>query len=401
MVERTASAPAPAGHPDRTAPLGRILLIFVLLIVYGSLYPFRFHPLPGGVLSVMFSAWPDEFTRYVLRDTAVNLLLYLPIGVFGALWIGKDRLGARAAALTLLLGASLSASMEVLQAYDDSRSSSAMDLLLNIASTAIGILVVRVCGGAIRRLASRPALVAALRPSGALMLLSVWFASQTFPFFPVLSRTTVFAKMEGLWDAPFYPGPEAVAVVVDWLVVARLLESLVGTAYARRILPVALLLVPARLLILGRTVAWPEVVGPACAWILWSFWLWRSPRRTPWLAWSAPAMLVVRGLAPYSWNASPARFSLVPFAASLSYSFGVSVIAFLDKGYLYGSAVWLFRQAGAGYLRPAAALALLLGALEWAQLYLPGRTAEITDPLYLILLAVTLKWLDSARAPEA
>jgi VanZ family protein len=56
----------------------------------------------------------------------------------------------------------------------------------------------------------------------------------------------------------------------------------------------------------------------------------------------------------------------------------------------------LCADAGCSYAVATALVAGVLGVIEFLQIHLPGRTAEITDPLYAVILGVVLKLLDSA-----
>ena len=56
------------------------------------------------------------------------------------------------------------------------------------------------------------------------------------------------------------------------------------------------------------------------------------------------------------------------------------------------------RAAGWRLARVAIALTVLLGGIEVIQIHLPGRVAEITDPLLALLLAVTLGLLDRSES---
>jgi len=56
------------------------------------------------------------------------------------------------------------------------------------------------------------------------------------------------------------------------------------------------------------------------------------------------------------------------------------------------------RPAGGWLARAAIAVAVLLGAIEVIQIHLPGRVAEITDPLLALLLAITLGLLDRSES---
>ena len=49
--------------------------------------------------------------------------------------------------------------------------------------------------------------------------------------------------------------------------------------------------------------------------------------------------------------------------------------------------VWLLRDSGLRMRYAAAAAAIILAAIEVTQMYLPGRTPEVTDPLLALILA--------------
>jgi VanZ family protein len=63
-------------------------------------------------------------------------------------------------------------------------------------------------------------------------------------------------------------------------------------------------------------------------------------------------------------------------------------MSFFEKSFLYGSLLFFFIEAG-GRLRTAAILVCgVLFVTSWAETYLPGRSAEITDAFMALLLAV-------------
>jgi hypothetical protein len=73
--------------------LHRLLVFVVLLIVHGSLYPWHFQAPPRPADPNLFSlqSWTAlAMNRYVVRDTAVNLVLYLPLGLFGFLALSRQ-----------------------------------------------------------------------------------------------------------------------------------------------------------------------------------------------------------------------------------------------------------------------------------------------------------------------
>ena len=58
----------------------------------------------------------------------------------------------------------------------------------------------------------------------------------------------------------------------------------------------------------------------------------------------------------------------------------------------YASVLWLWRVSGLSLVWTTAVAAAALFGLEWLQVYLPGRTPEITDAVLAVLMGVLL-WL--------
>jgi VanZ family protein len=110
---------------------------------YPLLKPAVFHPLQKVILE-----WPtkEQLKRWSLyQDVAVNILGFIPLGFFFALWLLRfTRLpSSGAGAATLLLGALLSLGIEWTQVYLPTRDSSAGDLIFNILGTLVGIMLLR------------------------------------------------------------------------------------------------------------------------------------------------------------------------------------------------------------------------------------------------------------------
>jgi hypothetical protein len=97
--------------------LYRIFLIVIVLIVYGSLYPWDFHStqLTASPLWVPIHSWPTGIDRFLLRDIAVNLLIFVLVGVFGFLAIRQNFRTSVAATVTQLF-ALISENCEQVQA---------------------------------------------------------------------------------------------------------------------------------------------------------------------------------------------------------------------------------------------------------------------------------------------
>ncbi|HTN95002.1 MAG TPA: VanZ family protein [Gallionella sp.] len=112
---------------------------YTLFIVYGSLSPFSGWRDQGLDFTDVLRA-PFQLT-YTAFDAVINFLSYLPFGLLIGMALRK-RFGALVSVcLGLSAGVALSASMEYLQMFLPTRTSSNMDLLSNSAGSLIGALL--------------------------------------------------------------------------------------------------------------------------------------------------------------------------------------------------------------------------------------------------------------------
>jgi len=361
-----------------------LLLLVVALIVYGSLYPWQFdfgrHVDP---LALLLHSWPRTFTRYVARDIAVNVLLYVPLGATALLaFRRKWRWAAMPAAVAL--GFVLSGSMELLQAFDDRRTTSLLDLATNTLGAAAGALLGLVFAPAAESLRRK-----AWRFAGAGALLAVlWMSFQLYPFFPVFSTYRI-----RLYQAAISP-VEIWAGAAGWFAFALAFQACIGRLRTGWF-ALAMLAVPLRFFIVSRTVHWNDLLAVPLALALW--WAIAPPRRLRAGLWIVISALLLRELAPFHWSAEPAPFSWIPFTPTLESEWGTAAVIVLRKAFEYGAVVWLLHAARWPYARSAACVAAALFVLELMQRHLPGRTPETTDAVLALLMGLAL-WL--ADRPE-
>jgi VanZ family protein len=378
--------------------LRRALLLVILLIVYGCLYPFRFHPLPPDILSVFLQSWPAGLGRSTLRDAAVNVLLYVPLGLFAVLALDRIERAWLRLLMPLLLGMSLSMSIELLQLMDLTRTPSVFDVLCNTTGTAIGVATGRAYANRISGFVERTRHGLAGAPSASL-LYCLWVLYQVFPLIPSLSRYGILTQLNVFFAQLSFSIPETLRSGMECLAMGALLERITGHRHIRRWMFGFLLLLPARLLLFHRRLSLPELTGAAIAYVFWTSGLNRWPKAAWMLSRLMLLSLLLEGLAPYRFSSIPQAFSWFPLAALLETGPDAGVLVLLRKSFWYGSAIWMLRESGYSFLRPGITVAVILGGVEWIQRYLPGRTPEITDPLLAILLALFM-WLLEQRGSE-
>jgi VanZ family protein len=350
-----------------------VLLLVTAFIVYGSLYPWQFHAatIPGNPLLILLSSWPLEINRYFVKDAIINVVLYIPFGAASYLWL-SHRAPSLRVLVTLVLGILLSSSMEMIQLFEPLRFCSMVDVTTNFTGTAVGIV-----------LAARFRSMIAFRPGTGvpLLLLACSMGAILFPFMPDLSVRHLNYKLLSFISPPF----SAVTffnVLVMWLAAARLMEA----AIDRYVVPLLLLILPARLVVMSITLSWLDAVPAILAVMIWFAWPLRSKRRDALLAALSIAAIVLAGLAPFHFSGTSQGFSWIPFRALFTTDWQNGVVIFFRKSFIYGSTIWLLVAAGASLRRSTLAIAVLLGGLEAVQLWLPNHVSESTDPLHALLM---------------
>lgn len=375
----------------------RIWLIVIAVIVYGSLYPWDFHSkqLPASAPRILVHSWPKVIDRDVVQDVAVNVAIYLPVGLFGFLALRQNMRARSAIAVMVMIGLVICSSMEMIQLFIPERECSAADVVSNVAGTAIGAGLGFLYQRWLEKWGNRES-GRFLRLSSSIVLVYTWLAYQVFPFLPVPSRTRLTEKLDAVFAVHSVSRVEMVTTFVEWLVLAQLLASLIGSARVRRFLPFLLVVLPARIMIVGRTVTWSELTGAISACVC-AYFLLQYPWRASLLAGLMVLVMLLRGLAPYHWSSAANPFAWMPFSLSLALDREVAMLVFLRKCFWYGSGLWLLRTAGWRLWLAAVVIAALLLAIEIIHIHLPGRMAETTDPLLALILAAIWGSLDEQR----
>jgi VanZ family protein len=363
-----------------------LLAIVVVLIAYGSLYPFRFVAVPhyGGFLAI-----PPG--RPGVADVALNVFLYAPVGflVFHSLRIRRSGLRV---ALAAFAGTLMSATIEILQGFDVTRDASLSDILSNGTGTLLGALF----ASAVPRFISSRGLSrlrgVALQPA---FLASLWALFQLYPLLPEISHARLARSAAAFTH---WSSLDALLFGADWVTALVLLREALP-ASRRGLAPLLVLLMPVKLILFQRHLTSSELAGALAALVIFAFFArWRS-FASPVLPMLLMALLVARELLPFHFG-PPARFIWMPFGASLSSQDSNALLVLFRKAFIYGSAIWFVQKARGGVWSVTVSISFLLLVLEWIQRWIPGRTPEITDALMALLIGALLA-LSSGEGREA
>jgi VanZ family protein len=243
---------------------------YTLFIVYASLSPFS--GWRGQGLSFIEVLRAPLLLTYTAFDAILNLLSYLPLGLLLGL-ILRARFGALISViLGMWAGIFLSASMEYLQMYLPTRTSSNLDLLTNSAGTLLGALLgvsMASWTGIFSRLSHWRShfFHHGKEMDFGLALLALWMFGQINPSLPMLGNVFI----SGVARKPFvtlpnipFNGWETSAVSLNLLMLGTLMLTLLRAP--RNIVTV--------LLVILSTVALVKFIAAALLLKSWALLLW-------------------------------------------------------------------------------------------------------------------------------
>jgi len=267
-------------HQHKTAawPLS---LMYVVLLVYASLYPFAEWRDQGiAPWAFLQAPLPRYWTGF---DVAINLLGYAPLGGLLALSVVRTRSSRHAVLLPFLFAVVLSLVMESLQTYLPARFPSREDWLLNSGGAWLGAVSTLVLErlGAIDRWSQIRARWFVEQSRGGIVLLATWPLALLFPAAVPFGLGQVMergleALAEQLQGSPFLewlpldevglrpliPSAEMLCVLLGVLIPCLLGFCIIHSAARRAVLVLMVLAAGVTATGLSAALSW----GPAHAW---------------------------------------------------------------------------------------------------------------------------------------
>jgi VanZ family protein len=359
-----------------------LLAIIAFLIVYGSLYPFRFAAVDGQESLELLRRLPFGITTR--SDIAANVLLYLPLGASLA-WLLATRLGGLlAVVVAALIGALLSFAIECAQLYETRRVASLADVASNTIGSTAGAFIALAIASTNRRLRAS-ALASILRHPVAAALLLSWIGYRLAPFALAFDPTQWAGAFAPLAGGGWLTAGAILPHTLAWLVLVMACERLAaGRARATAAIAMGVVLT-GRVLFVSLTLEPAEIAGMMLALALAGLLL-RLPaeRAASLLAAALIVLIAIQGLSPFDFQLAQDRFALVPFGESLTRYRATNLSDMFLRCFQYGALVWLLARSGLALLPATALGAGVIFSIELLQTWLPGHTADVTDPLLAV-----------------
>jgi VanZ family protein len=371
-----------------------LILVFIILIIYGSLFPFDQWTEPKVALFRFLISWPRSVEK---ADLVQNVLAYAPLGLFLTSYLMRFMRFWPAIVLATIAGTTLSLVMECIQQFLPSRTSSLVDLILNLSGT--------FAGGLLAAFLSRDALSGARFPairkhwfrSGVLsniglVTLVLWTLSQTSPLVPTFDMGQLHFGLSRLLYSLQAPENLIISQTVTYALYITALGVLTLTVgrTGKPLLKFFALFVACvlalKVIIEGRQLSLEAVTGAGAAIIL----------LLPLRLLKHKAALGMFGIVSIALGftiselaAAPEQgtyaFNWIPLAGQMASLYGFQNI--LEIFWPFFAIAYFARYVTPFHLRDAVAvfggIAVLavLFALEWFQQYLPGRYGDVTQVL--------------------
>ena len=359
-----------------------IMYLIIGLVTYGSLYPFHFsipasHSASWATLFHNVSLWSSRM------DVLGNLLLFVPFGFVGALSIAVNKSLATHITLVSLIGLAVALPLQIAQIYVPERSPALSDVLWNMIGSIAGIVA-----GLNVRLSSQH-----LRPGTALPLglIALWLAAELLPFVPSLDVQSIRNNLKGVLQ-PKIAYDQLLFHTAGMLMAGRALAAVVGDARALRwLFLLASVVVAGKVFVVTLTLSISTLAGLAIGLVAW-WWIgyWREPRRGTMVMLFLFATYAYGALAPFEFRSDSEPFSLLPFAGLLRGSMLANIQTLTANLCLYAGVLWIISTMGGRIVPCSIALAGLVLIFEIIQIYVVGRTPDITEPLLVLLLGQLL-----------
>ena len=352
-----------------------------LVIAYGSLYPFDFSmpPTGPGPVQALLATWANKPGR---GDFLSNILLYTPLGFFGALTLADRMRLVTRILVTILLGATLSISVELTQYYDVGRDTQATDVYANVLGTAVGALTGVVFGGP-RDWGLMSAIAGHRIPA---LLVLAWGAYRLYPFVPTIDLHKYWNTLKPFVFAPHTSGYDLFRHSAIWLTIFTLLSKLAADRRKLIIPMFAGVVLFSKILIVSTSLSVAEVGGALIAYCIWIMFYRREHAYVVVVLLLFGATVIAQRLEPFQFTNHPVSFGWIPFHSFMYGSIDIDVLSFLEKFFLYGSLIWLLVEAGISHRFSTVGVGGMLFATSIAETYLPHRSAEITDGLMALAI---------------
>jgi len=358
-----------------------ILALFIVLITYGSLYPFKFSGQALGLGQTI--EWLLNFGLHTTKsDIIANILLFVPYGFTARMCINNHRNQLKTAFYYLIGGAIWAFIIQYMQFYLPARVPSSGDALFNSLGIMVGLILSHLLMQYSHNhiptdIRTRLSWSQVTLP---LLLALLWVCWRWFPFIPLVSTESIINGLKPLINQPELDLVVIIRDGIGWLLFYTLCTQPPFDKLPRfRVLKIAFYIIGLEVFIASNELTVNDLLAALGAFALFASIDSRSIQNM--LLWSVTLAIGLTWLYPFEFAQSVQNISWLPFAVMLKGNPWLNAEIVILKLYLMGSLILLLRNrwfgwGGATYLCMAIILSFTL-----LQKYLGDARPDITDTL--------------------
>jgi len=369
----------------------RILAVIVLLITYGSLYPFEFHTsnIPIDLYDDFAGTWNDPIFQ---GDFLANIIIFIPYGMIG--WFVVNTKPQLRLLALIVTGFVFAMGLQLLQYCLPSRTPSIVDGWSNMLGLLLGCLL----GWSFWLWEQRNAVIINTRLVAPVTLVLVWLGFRLMPFIPFFRWKQIEISLRPIYQNPQLNPVSAYANMVGWLAIFYLLRTVIKDFKPSMVLILVLGCFSLETLIIYNYLFLYDLLGVMLAigiWFLFS----EQSRLHQFIYPLLVFHIILNGLNPFKFSQVPSAFHWVPFTGLLGGSVFFNLVTFFQKFFFYGGAIWFGVSVGFRWRYATLIIVFLTLMLELIQTRLIGHVPEITDPIFVIIIGWLLHITGKGKIP--
>ena len=377
-----------------------ILLLFVILISYGSLYPFHFS---GDLLpAAEFFTWLfDGSYRTTRADIVANILLFVPYGFVAIMALSTSRRLLFHASLLFVAGAILAFVLQYMQFYLPARVPTATDAWYN----SIGIIAGMTLAHLLKQYSQNHLPDELATPTDwsqitiPLLLALLWVAWRLFPFVPLISTQSIMAAVSPLMKQPELSFTIIFRDTIGWLVFFYLLTRPPFDRMPKfRILKFVFYILGLEILVRGNLITVNDLLAALCAFAIFSSL--PTDKLQQGLTRGLVIAIFLTLITPLVVAEPANEYIWLPFSGLMKGNPWANGELLLLKIYLYASFIYMLRRTWVSWGGAALITSGLLIIISLLQLFFGHNNGEFTEPLLAGLIAWAISQLEKVATEE-
>jgi len=363
----------------------RFLLIIMILIAYGSLYPLEFQAPPD--FSVQVEKLTDfRFWKSGISDAIANIFLFIPFGM-ALLYVLNDR-SLKTILGLLALTFVYAYFIQFCQIWTPERIPYGGDAMWNLVGSFFGIMIFATSGNVFKSIN----IVGGWNRNLPLIVVACFIIIDLQPFIPTFDMDTIKNNLKAVMTSQGLSTIEVLSHTLFYFIPLTLWQFyLRDTNGPLKALFLLFAVISSQLFIVDSGINNNTIIGAVIA--LFASGILKNSVTTKTLLYCVTALIIFNALNTFEYRGSVA-FNWIPFKPALSGNTLVNIFAMLEKSLFYCLFFYLSSREKIKHSQATIILSLIVFTLEVVQRDIKGVTPDITENIVVLLAAYLIwKWL--------